>query len=65
MERIYRPREVAKICNVTTPTIHNWIEKGVLKAISLPYGRKRISHESLNAFLEVTGMPKVESTIIV
>ena len=60
MEKLYKPSEVAKICNVTTPTIHNWIERGVIKVISFPYGRKKISKENLNAFLRESGMGEIQ-----
>ena len=60
MEKLYKPSEVAKICNVTTPTIHNWIKKGVLKYVNFPYGRKKISRENLDAFLKESGMDSIK-----
>jgi excisionase family DNA binding protein len=60
MEKLYKPSEVAKICNVTTPTIHNWIKKGVLKVVSFPYGRKKISKENLDIFLKESGMDSIK-----
>jgi predicted site-specific integrase-resolvase len=59
MDKLYKPSEVAKICNVTTPTIHNWIKKGLLKVVSFPYGRKKISKENLGAFLKESGMDQI------
>lgn len=60
MEKLYKPSAVAKICNVTTPTIHNWIKKGVLKVVSFPYGRKKISKENLDQFLKESGMDGIK-----
>lgn len=60
MDKLYKPSEVAKICNVTTPTIHNWIKKGLLKVISFPYGRKKISKENLKTFLKESGMDSIK-----
>ncbi|MFH0919044.1 MAG: helix-turn-helix domain-containing protein [Fibrobacterota bacterium] len=60
MEKLYKPSEVARICNVTTPTIHNWIKKGVLKVVSFPYGRKKISKENLESFLKESGMESIK-----
>jgi len=60
MEKLYKPSDIAKICNVTTPTIHNWIKKGVLKVVSFPYGR--ISRANLEAFLKESGMESVKLT---
>jgi excisionase family DNA binding protein len=60
MDKLYKPSEVAKICNVTTPTIHNWIKKGLLKVVSFPYGRKKISKENLRAFLKESGMDSIK-----
>ena len=48
--------QIAKICNVTTPTIHNWIKKGVLQTINFPNGRKKISKDKLQEFLTQMGM---------
>jgi predicted site-specific integrase-resolvase len=60
MDKLYKPSEVAKICNVTTPTIHNWIKKDLLKVISFPYGRKKISKENLKTFLKESGMDSIK-----
>jgi len=60
MDKLYKPSEVAKICNVTTPTIHNWIKKGVLKVVSFPYGRKKISRVNLEQFLKESGMDAIK-----
>jgi predicted site-specific integrase-resolvase len=56
MEKLYKPSDIARICNVTTPTIHNWIKKGVLKVISFPHGRKKITRDCLEQFLRESGM---------
>jgi predicted site-specific integrase-resolvase len=56
MDKLYKPSDVAKLCNVTTATIHNWIKKGLLKVVSLPYGRKKISKEILMTFLKESNM---------
>jgi len=60
MEKLFKPSEVAHICNVTTPTIHNWIKKGLLKVVSFPYGRKKISKENLRTFLKISGMDSIK-----
>ncbi len=60
MEKLYKPSDVARLCGVTTPTIHNWIKKGVLRVISLPHGRKKITKEGLEQFLIESGMEGIK-----
>ncbi|MCP4131624.1 MAG: response regulator [bacterium] len=57
MNKVYTPTDVAKICQVSRSTIHNWIDRGSLKAISLPNGYKRITEDELKRFLKEANIP--------
>lgn len=52
MKKVFTPAEVAEICHVTKPTVHNWIESGKIKSITLPNGYKKIESNELRRFLE-------------
>ena len=39
MDKIYKPKEVSKILNVTVFTLQVWDRKGKLKAYRTPTGR--------------------------
>jgi len=40
-EELLRPKEVAKIFNISVKTLWEWQKKGVIKAIRLPTGKLR------------------------
>ena len=40
MDKIYKPKEVSKILNVTVFTLQVWDRKGKLKAYRTPTGRR-------------------------
>jgi putative resolvase len=40
-EELLRPRDVAKIFNITTKTLWEWQKKGIIKAVKLPTGKLR------------------------
>ncbi len=46
-EVYYLPGEVANMYGVTTRTIANWCDRGILKAITTPTGQRRILASSL------------------
>ncbi len=46
-EIYYLPGEVADMYGVTTRTIANWCDRGILKAIMTPTGQRRILASSL------------------
>jgi hypothetical protein len=46
-ETYYLPGEVAEMYGVTTRTIANWCDRGILKAITTPTGQRRILASSL------------------
>jgi len=52
MKKVYTPSEIAKICHVSKPTVHKWIEAGKIKSIHLPNGYKKVAHEELSRFLK-------------
>jgi predicted site-specific integrase-resolvase len=40
-EELLKPRDVAKIFNITTKTLWEWQRKGIIKAVRLPTGKLR------------------------
>lgn len=51
MIKVYTPKEVAEMLQVTERTVYRWIDKGHLKAAKL--GKLwRITEQALNEFLE-------------
>ena len=40
-EELLRPKEVAKIFNVSVKTLWEWQRKGMIKAVRLPTGKLR------------------------
>jgi len=49
--------ELAKYCQVSRNTIHNWIRDGKLKAFKLPGGHYRVEKKELLKFLQHYEMP--------
>ncbi|MEE9464925.1 MAG: helix-turn-helix domain-containing protein [Candidatus Neomarinimicrobiota bacterium] len=49
--------DIARICQVTTVTVGNWIRSGKLKASRVPGGNYRITSADLVCFLETANMP--------
>jgi len=40
-EELLKPRDVAKIFNITTKTLWEWQKKGIIRAVRLPTGKLR------------------------
>ncbi|MBS7288815.1 MAG: helix-turn-helix domain-containing protein [Candidatus Freyarchaeota archaeon] len=40
-EELLKPRDVAKIFNITVKTLWEWQRKGIIKAVKLPTGKLR------------------------
>jgi putative resolvase len=40
-EELLRPKEVAKIFNISVKTLWEWQKKGIIKAVRLPTGKLR------------------------
>lgn len=53
----YGAVELAKYCQVSRNTIHNWIRDGKLKAFKLPGGHYRVEKKELLKFLQHYEMP--------
>lgn len=51
IEKLYTITEVMAIFNVSRSTIHQWIKKGLIKAITLPSNAKRISESEIMAVI--------------
>ena len=51
METLMKPKEFAKLLNVTTQTLRNWEKTGKLIPIHLPTGKRRYSNEQLKQIL--------------
>ncbi len=54
-QKLYKPSELAKIWGVCVPTIHNWIKRGRLKAVTMSGHRKLIEQEELDRFVSERG----------
>ena len=48
--------EIARICQVTSVTVGNWIRSGKLKASRVPGGNYRVTAADLVRFLQDSGM---------
>ena len=48
--------DIARVCQVTTVTVGNWIRTGKLKASRVPGGNYRVTAAELVRFLQDTGM---------
>ena len=55
--RYFTTSDVARICQVTTVTVGNWIRSAKLKASRIPGGNYRISTQALIRFLQHANMP--------
>ena len=53
MDKIYKPKEVSKILNVTVFTLQVWDRKGKLKAYRTPTGRRYYKEEQINKILGI------------
>jgi excisionase family DNA binding protein len=47
----YKPSDVAALLEVDRSTVYRWIDQGLLKAVALPTGTKRVLGPSLQRFL--------------
>jgi len=50
--KLFSVTEAAELLYVTKPTIHNWVRRGLLKAMSFPNGRKKFTKEQLDVLLQ-------------
>lgn len=48
---MYKPKDFAKIINVTTQTLRNWEKNGKLIPLHLPSGQRRYSEKQLKQVL--------------
>ena len=46
-----KPKDVAKMLNVTVRTLQSWDRQGLLPALRTPAGRRWYSEEQINKFL--------------
>ncbi|MGI9862832.1 MerR family transcriptional regulator [Moorella naiadis] len=51
-DELLLPREVASIFRVTTRTLWNWEQRGVLVPVRLPTGQKRYRRNDVEALLQ-------------
>ena len=59
-QKRYTAGEVAICCHVSTQSVRNWIEAGVMKSYSTPGGHRRVLQSDLVEFLEQHGMPPLQ-----
>ena len=52
----YTITEVAEMTGRNRTTIHRWLEKGVLRAIQVPGGKRMVQADSLNRL--INGRPQ-------
>lgn len=53
----YTTGEVARFCEVTIPTVKNWIKKGLLRTTKTPGGINRIRKEDFLEFVHTVQVP--------
>jgi len=51
LKMFYTTGEAAAQIGVSSETINNWIKKGIIKAITLPTGQKRIPRREIDRIL--------------
>jgi excisionase family DNA binding protein len=57
-EDVFTSGEVARICNVSSPTVIKWIDTGTLKGFRIPGSKaRRVAKKDLLAFMNEHGMP--------
>lgn len=55
---VFTTGEVARICNVSSPTVNKWIDTGMLKGFRIPGSRaRRVARKDLLALMNEYGMP--------
>lgn len=53
--RLYRPREVAELLQVSPETVRAWLRDGLVEHITLPRGDRRIPEDVVEQLLARTG----------
>jgi len=48
---MYKPKEFAKLLNITVQTLRNWEKKNKLNPIILPSGQKRYTEQQLKKIM--------------
>lgn len=56
-ERLYTSTDVAKLCQVDTKTIHNWVDRGHIPSFRTPGRHLRFRLADVEAFLRKHGYP--------
>lgn len=51
-ERLLSPKEAGKLLGVSTKTIQRWDEKGLIKVVRTPTGRRRIPYSEIQRILK-------------
>ena len=55
--KVFSTTQVAKICQVSTRTVCNWFDRGMLKGFRVPGSRfRRIPQDSLETFFDQHSM---------
>ncbi len=55
--RIYTTYDIGRMTGTDPTTVHKWIDSGLLRGFRTPGGHRRVTAESLKAFLMAHGMP--------
>lgn len=50
-EPLLKAADVARLLNVNRATLHNWVEAGLLPAVTLPSGHRRYRRSDIDAIL--------------
>ena len=62
MQAVFTTTDVGRICSVSANTVVRWINKGLLHCYRVPGSKhRRVTRDELAKFLEVHGMPGIES----
>lgn len=51
-EELLRPRDVARIFNISVKTLWEWQRKGIIKAVKLPTGKLRYPRSEVDKLWE-------------
>lgn len=51
MQQHYKPKEFAKLLNVSVQTLQNWDRKGIFKAYRTPTDRRYYTHDQYLAYI--------------
>ena len=55
--KYYPQKEIARVLNISSSTVQNWMDKGRLGFFRLPDGGRRVTDDHLRKFMEASDIP--------